>query len=321
MPVDRIKRVLVTGAAGFVGRQVVRELVARGMTAVCLVRDRPRFETKTASLDARQLVLHTGDLFSAALPAAADGADACIHLVGIIMEHARRGQTFERVHEEGTRRVIEVLQASGVQRLVHMSALGSVADAPSRYHRTKHAAEQAVRASGLCYTIFQPSLIHGPDGEFIRDLFVPALRRVLPPFLPYFGDGRACLQPVLVDELARVVVAALAAPAAAGRTFALGGAEALSWRELWEVGRALVPGARRWKPKCGLPVWLARLLGGLGDALDRRLGWRAGIPFNLAQVQMSCADNVCAADEAEQVFGVRLRGFRETLAEYAPRLR
>src|SRR5207249_271971 len=96
------------------------------------------------------------------------GCDAVIHLVGIIMERPAKGSTFPLIHVEGTKAVVDAAKAAGVSRYLHMSALGTRPDAVSEYHKTKYAAEQYVQHSGLDWTIFRPSLIHGPKGEFMR---------------------------------------------------------------------------------------------------------------------------------------------------------
>ena len=96
--------------------------------------------------------------------------DAIVHLVGIIQE-AGAEQTFQRIHVYGTENVIDVAKRAGVHgRFVYMSAIGSSPDAPAEYSRTKFAAEQAVQSSGLPYTIFRPSLVIGPDGEFVAQM-------------------------------------------------------------------------------------------------------------------------------------------------------
>jgi len=310
-------RVLLTGASGFVGGHILRALVRRGWHVACPVRSRAKLLARVSGVPDSSFTPYAGDIFSDALPSAAGEATACIHLVGIILERALRGQTFERVHVEGTRRVLAVASQAGIRRFVHMSTLGTRANAVSRAHQTKFAAEELVRSSGLDFTIFRPSVIHGPDGEFVRDLLVRMLRRPLPPFLPYFGDGRKHLQPVFVEDVARVFAEALDRPETIGQTYALGGAEALDWVELWRFVQMTVPAAHRWKPAVGLPVWVAEAIGRLGDGVDRRLGWRLGIPFNTAQVQMSQEDNTCSVEAAEQAFGQHFRGFRESFAGYA----
>ena len=97
----------------------------------------------------------------ASLRTAMQGVDAAIHLVGIIGELSRN--TFDRVHMEGTRNVVKAAQDAGVSRFIQMSALGSRPDAVSRYHRSKWAAEEIVRQSGLAFTIFRPSIVYGLD--------------------------------------------------------------------------------------------------------------------------------------------------------------
>lgn len=320
-------RVLVTGATGFVGRHIVRELVSRGYTAACLVRDGESFRTQTAELPTDRIEAVGGDLWDAeALARAAEGASAVIHLVGIIQESALRGQTFERVHVDGTRAVVEACKAAGIRRFVHMSALGTRLHATSEYHRTKWEAECLVRDSGLDWTIFRPSIIHGYDGEFMRMMrtmvcdatvrlfgFLPAPF----PIVPYFGDGQNLLQPIWVRDVARCLVAALSTPDAIGRACELGGPDAMSWKALYRACRELIPGAKAWKPVIGQPVWVARLM---AKTLMKLPILPRELRFNADQVSMSQEDSVCDIEPMQQLFGLEPRGFRELLAEYAPRI-
>jgi NADH dehydrogenase len=99
---------------------------------------------------------------------------AVINLVGIINESGR--ETFDRAHVELTRKVIAACHNAGVPRLLHMSALGASADAPSRYLKTKAAAEAMVAASGLKWTIFRPSVIFGREDNFLNMFAKPRAR-------------------------------------------------------------------------------------------------------------------------------------------------
>ena len=322
-----LTRVLVTGASGFVGRYVVGELVARGHRPVCLVRDRQAFVGRMRLVPPDRYEVVHGDLFDdSALARAAYGADAAIHLVGIIAEDCLRRQTFERVHFEGTRRVVDACVAAGVRRYAHMSALGTRADARSEYHRTKWMAENYVRASGLDWTIFRPSLIHGPDGEFMRMMktfvgraAVPALGFIPVPFpvIPYFGDGQARVQPVSVRDVAACFAACLSKPETIGRVYELGGPRPMTWIEMYRLCKERIPGAKRWKPIVGMPVPVARL----AAATVMRLPiLPKPLRFNSGQVQMSQEDSTCDPRIVEETFGMRMRDFEEELAVYAPRI-
>lgn len=317
------RRVFVTGGSGFVGRHVVRELISRGWHPVCLVRSGERLRAAIEGAAPAQFTVVPGTLFDRdAVRRAAEGAAAAIHLVGIILERRGLGrrQSFYRVHVEGTQAVVEAAKAAGIPRICHMSALGARPESVSKYHRTKFEAEQVIRGSGLAWTIFRPSVIHGPDGEFM-ELMKSFVCGVVPPVIPYFGRGENKLQPVYVRDVASCFVGALAKEETAGRVFELGGPRAYSWKELYETCRRLIPGGASWKPKAGVPVAIAKLIGKTGDVLDLVLGTRLGIPFNLAQVQMSQEDSVCDRRPAEETFGIGFRDFEQELAQYAGQIR
>jgi NADH dehydrogenase len=185
-------RVFVTGATGFVGRAVVQALRAEGYCVRCLVRRGS--EPDLRGLEAIERV--EGDVLASR--SLADGMEGChsvVHLVGIIREYPARGVTFERVHVEGTRNVLEAATTAGVQRYLHMSALGTRPGARARYHTTKWAAEEAVRAGTLPWTIFRPSVIYGRGDGFVTMLARMIQRLTV---IPVIGDGRQRLQPVPV---------------------------------------------------------------------------------------------------------------------------
>lgn len=245
------RTVLVTGASGFVGMHACRELARRGWQLRALVRNRATAERRLAGVRAQLVV---GDLRDPTVRASAlQGADAVVHLAAIAIE--RPGQSYEAVNTDATVGLLEAARTAGVERLLHMSQNGASSDSPHRFLRSKGVAEDRVRASGLRWTIFRPSVIFGPEDEFVNVL--ARLVRLSPLIYPLPGGGTARFQPVCVDDVARAVGVALDRPDTEGRTFALGGPEALSLRQM--VTRVLVAMKTK-RLLVGVPVPLIRPL-------------------------------------------------------------
>jgi nucleoside-diphosphate-sugar epimerase len=148
---------------------------------------------------------------------------------------------------------------------------------------------------------------------------------IVPPVIPYFGDGTAKLQPVSVKDVAHCFVESLHRPESIGGVIPLGGPKAYSWIELYETCRALFPCAKKWKPLVSQPVPVARLMAVLttpmmaaAEALVKSAGM---FRFDSGQVQMSQEDSTCDHTVAEKMFGLRMRDFATTLAAYADQVR
>ena len=317
----QFERILVTGSTGFVGRAVVRELLARGIKPICLVRSVEKLLRQHPEVHPDRFTPIVGGLSDrGAVREAAGMSQAAIHLVGIIIARPMRGQTFHRIHVEGTRRVIEALQEAGVRRYLHMSALGTRSNAVSKYHRTKWEAEELVRQSGLEWTIFRPSLIHGPEGEFMR-LMKRFMCSWLPPAIPYFGSGLAKVQPVSVKDVAYCFAQSLFSPETIGKIVPLCGPRPYTWIELYNACRANMACAKRWKPLISQPVAVAKAMAILGQpmmALAEAIVPPLGLfRFDAGQVQMSQEDNACDCTAAQNMFNIRMRDFETELSAYA----
>lgn len=300
-------KVLVTGATGFVGREIVSQLHETGHSIYILARNRnsPRVLEAVSRYGAET---HAGDLLDAAsLSGAVNGMDAVIHLVGIIAEVGE--STFENIHTRGTAHIVSAAQQAGVRRFVHMSALGTRPNAASRYHQTKWAAEELVRHSGLDFTIFRPSLIYGPQDQFIN-LFARLIR--LSPVVPLIGSPQARFQPVAVEAVAAAFTRSLAEPHSIGQTYALCGPEALTLSEI--VDRILAVLHRR-RLKLQVPLGLARCQAVLLELVFRR--WlRTAPPLNRDQLVMLQEDNVGDPRPANELFGLVPTPFQEGIAKY-----
>ena len=287
-------RVLVTGGSGFLGREVTSRLVAAGHEVRVLARGR-------RPVQAGVEFVAGSVLDPASLPAACAGCEGVIHLVGIISE--LREQTFEAVHTGGTRALLQAAVGSGVRHWVQVSALGSRPQAPARYHRSKWEAEELVRASGLVFTIFRPSLVYGP-GDGFTNLFRKLSR--WSPVLPLIGGGNSLVQPVAVADVARCLVSALTLPAAAGRTLDLCGPDRLSYRE---VIRAVLRASGRRRLLVPIPWLLARVQAWVLERVWPLVLGQAA-PLNRDQLKMLAEDNVGDPGPAAAVFGFAPQPFR-----------
>ena len=237
--------ILVTGASGFVGHHVVRELAAAGMRVRAMVRT----ARGAQALEGVDCELVRGDVTDpASLRAAARGMRTIVHLVAILEGSPA---AFERVMAVGTGNLVEAARESDVRRIVLMSALGTGPGATVPYFRAKWAAEQAVASSGVDHAVLRPSFVFGVDGGAL-----PRLLRVarLAPVTPVIGPGTQRIQPIWIDDLARGVRIAVEAEGTAA-PFELGGPETVTWSELWRRLKTSL-GTRR--PTVHVPFWLAR---------------------------------------------------------------
>ncbi len=225
--------ILVTGGTGFIGQEVVRELLALGYRVRLLVRNPRRAQAWAGH---PQVELVPGDaLKPETLPAALAGVETVIHLIGIIAETSKI--TFEQAHTEATRNVLTAAQQAGVIRWIQMSAIGTRPHASSRYHLTKWRAEELVRQGGLAWTIIRPSLVYGYDRRdrilnLLRLLLSPPVNLLLLKSFPLLDGGHNLIQPVSVREVARSFAHAVAQEISIGQTYDLVGPVAFSWREL-----------------------------------------------------------------------------------------
>jgi uncharacterized protein YbjT (DUF2867 family) len=229
-------RVLVMGGAGFLGRQIVGRLVAQGHVVHVPTR---QYQHGRALLVHPTVTVMQADIHDdATMNRLVAGCDVVINLVGIL--HSRSGQPygpdFDRAHVQLPKRIAQACLTYGVKRFIHVSALGADAQAPSGYLRSKAAGEQAIEsayanANNDGFTIFRPSVVFGPEDQFMN-MFARLARFF--PVLPIAG-AKAKMQPVFVMDVADAILNAMSQPWACGQTFDLAGPRVYTLGELVEL--------------------------------------------------------------------------------------
>ena len=223
--------VTVFGGSGFVGRHLVRRLAHQGYRVRVAVRDTEGAHFLKPFGNVGQIVAVEINLgHEGSIKAAVAGADIVVDLAGTMS-----GGQYQTVHVDGPAMIAEAASKEGAKALVHISALGAAADAPSKYARSKAAGEEAVRAAYPAATILRPSLIFGPEDDlFNRFARLSGIGPVL------IAPGNAEFQPVYVGDVADAIMAAIGDPAHAGQTFSLGGPRRYTLRQIMELTLATI---------------------------------------------------------------------------------
>ena len=295
-------KIFLTGATGFVGRNVLKRLLLDDHEVSILIRQR-----RSALIDLglggdvpreKKKVRHVpGDVVTGAgLDQGMQGCDAVIHLVGIIAEKGTN--TFDAVHHIGTRNVVEAARHARVNRFVHMSAVGVRENGVADYQRSKWKGEEEVRRSGIPYCILRPSLIFGPGDGFVTQM-MDMMKRA-PFFRPVPGDGSPKFRPIFVHDVVFCFSRALTEPAATNQTIELGGADQLTLNEvLDEIARC----AAVKKPAVHIPMPLMFLGAALAGVLPNP-------PVTADQLRMLREGSTCNIEPMRRIFGLDPRGFR-----------
>ena len=242
--------ITVYGGSGFIGRHVVRALARRDYRIRVAVR-RPELAFhlqplgRVGQIHAVQANLRNAD----SVEAAARDASVLINLVGILAEGGR--QRFDAVHTFGAEQVALAAANRGA-RMVHVSAIGADVKSPSRYARSKAAAEELVLAAQPQAVIMRPSIVFGPEDDFFNRF--AALARISP-VLPLIGGGHTRFQPVFVGDVAEAIARAVDGNARAGTIYELGGPEIRTFKELMQYVLATIERKRLLVP---LPFFAAR---------------------------------------------------------------
>jgi NADH dehydrogenase len=280
------QKIVVLGGTGFVGSHLVPRLHADGHSITVLSRNREKH--RELGVLPRVMVVNADVHDRVGLTRHLAGADTAINLVGTLNERGNDGLGFHRAHVELTETLIAACAASGVKRLLQMSALRA-GEGASFYLKTRGEAEARVKASSLAWTLFRPSVIFGPgDGLFFRFASLLGFMPVLP-----LARAQAKFAPVYVGDVTEAFARSLAHPHTAGRTYELAGPRTITLAEIvrWT---AQLTGRRR----CVIP--LPDALG----ALQARVGeWLPGKPISRDNFRSLQLDSV-ATDDGLAALGI-----------------
>ena len=287
--------VTLFGGSGFIGRYAARSLVDAGYRVRIAVR-RPHLAgaVRLAGTPGWVDIVQANVRHRASVDAAVEGADAVVNLVGILYEKGR--QSFESTQLDGAVNVAEACAAAGIDKLVHISAIGADAEAESKYAAAKGEAEAAIRDVLPSAVILRPSIVFGPEDEFFNRFAAMSAHPIanLVPALPAIGGGQTKLQPVYAGDVADAIAAAVAGDETAGNSYELGGPSTYTIKDLYAFIGETIDRKRFALP---LPFFLAKLIGLTFGTLFRFVWpFSSGIlgapPITGDQVELLKSDNV-----------------------------
>ena len=293
-------RVLVTGANGVLGRQLLRTLAARNGRAAAVVRSEAAAKTVATLPEAARPETHVVDYRDVeGLTKAMAGRDLVVHLVGILKESKR--SRYAAAHEEASAAIAEAAGKNEVGRIVYLSILGSEPDARNACLASKGRAETLLLEHPVPATVLRLPMVLGEGDVATRTLRGEATAKIL----PLMAGGRCYEQPIDADDVVQAILSAGERPELANRTLDLAGPESLPARELILRAAALYGNHPRFFP---LPVTIARLF---ARAAERFLDEP---PITEAMLEVLLHDDRIDPEPATRALGITLTPFDAMLA-------
>jgi len=267
--------VLVAGGTGFIGSAIVRRLAERGARVTVLTRDVERAARGGVS---DGVEFRPGDVKRPeTLPVALSGMDVivdCVQFPGFPVEDPSRDRTFLGVDAAGARALTEAARRTGARKFVYLSGVGADITSRRQWYRAKGIAEAAVSGSELAYAIVRPSWVYGP-GDASLNRFATIIRRV-PGFFPQIGPGDQRLNPVFIEDVARLVAEVTTTAVADGHIVEVGGPEVMTLDEILRVTMRVLD---REKPIVHFPIPLVKLGARLLELLPGQILSRDAVDF------------------------------------------
>jgi uncharacterized protein YbjT (DUF2867 family) len=221
--------ILVTGATGFIGRALVRQLSGTGQEVRVLLRPSPRSPRLPKGVPVQVSVVSLND--ARGVRAALRGVDQVIHLASAAAL-GRRGSLLT-TDIEGTRTLAQTARDAGVERFLFLSHVGADRASAFPIHKAKGIAEEHIRRSGVPHTIIRSTIVFGAEDGFTNN--IATTLRLVPFLFPIPGDGRILLQPLWVEDLVTALTWSLQNPETINQTYEIGGGEYFTFRQIVET--------------------------------------------------------------------------------------
>lgn len=297
--------ILVTGAAGFCGSRIVSLLSKEGIATRGLVRNPDKAKGR---LPGQGVEVVTGDTTQPeTLESAVAGVETIIHTAFITAERKQGpGVNYYDTNVLGTANLVEAARKAGVQRIVVLSGLGTKSDKPGTYMHGRYLAQQAVKQSGLAWSILGPSIQFGKGSAFFNGL--ADLIRTMPVIVPMVGSGKTRFQPIWVDDVAACIVKMANKPEAYdGRTIEVGGPEYFTYAQILDM---LMETLRKKRIKVPGPLPFVRLGAGMMEEVMPKP------PITRAATGLFTFENITDLDAVTKYFGFQPKSLWAYLQEH-----
>lgn len=291
--------VTLFGGSGFIGRYAARTLVKAGYRVRVAVR-RPHLagDVRLAGAPGWVDIVQANVRHKGSVEAAIQDADAVVNLVGLLYE--KGPQNFEATQRDGAINVAQACAKAGIKRFVHLSAIGADLAADADYAETKGEAEAAIHEILPDATILRPSVVFGPEDDFLNRFAALASHPIstIAPFLPAIGGGATKIQPVYAGDVAEAIANAVQSEKTGGKIYELGGPTIYSFSELYDfIGKTI----DRKRYALPLPFFIAKPIGLAFGTLFRYVwplssGILGAPPITGNQVELLKTDNIVADD-------------------------